>query len=578
MASSFFKQYFPLGILSMATLGINFGSHDSSAALVAEGVVKGAIEEERLNKEKHTKAFPAQSIERLLDEHPQYRNGLNVAYFMQPYKGLVAAIRMGWAHQTQCIQAFKSGYEKFHKRQKDWYFIKTLCKQYGWKAYSVDHHLCHASAAYHMSGFPNATVLTVDGRGEYISVGIYIAGKDRIKRIGAISVPFSLGYFYSDITRFLGFKPQHDEYKIMGLSSYGVPSYQKKFKEIIGINLNGKPYIDNRYFDFWKLGSNQFSTAFTSYFGEPYENIELDKRAQNIAASVQNHLEAIICNLVANSIRKTKIGSLCLAGGVALNCAANKKISELECVNRIFIPPAANDPSAAIGAAIEVEKRISKNQQIHLRWNHAMGPEYSNDFIENALRADLRKSIFEKVLSPPQTAAKLLSQGQVVGWFNGKMEWGPRALGCRSILSPAIDLKYKDILNKQIKFREEFRPFAPIIQSEYLSEYFIYDERAMLLHKFMLSLAKATVLAKDKIPAAIHVDGTARVQLVDKFMTPMVWQILEYYASFTGVRALINTSFNVRGRPIVCTPQDALNAFYDSDLRHMIIGDYHVKK
>lgn len=560
-------------------LGINFGSHDAAIALYSENKILFAAEEERFTGEKHTKQFPSNAIKYIIEKFAltNSNNSVVVAYFMNPWTAFLAGPKMFFHYRNN--QALYYGNKRAVKRWRDWRYINKWARKYGWKACWVNHQVSHAASAFYLSPFEKATIVTLDGRGEYLSVGFFRGINNNISYVGGISIPFSVGYYYSYITRYLGFKPQHDEYKIMGLAAYGKPLLTDRLSRLFSYNADKGCFVNTNSLDFWDINNISVSRDFIDEFGmKRAKDDKLLERHMNMAASVQKHTEQIVCDIVAEGIKKTGISNVCLAGGVALNCVANSQIAKLNQVSNLFIPPAANDAGTSLGAALIIASKKHADFHGKVSWTPYLGPSYANNDIILVLGQFAENMNYIKIQSPALTGAKLLSKGKIIGWFQEKMEWGPRALGNRSILAPAFPISIKDRLNRVIKYREAFRPFAPMILEEELSQYFIYPKSSLILLEYMLGIGVAKHHVRDIIPAAINVDGSARVQIINRGNNPKIYELINNYKRMTGVPVIINTSFNVRGRPIVMTPYDAVRDFLDSDLDNCIIGEFLLSK
>ncbi|MBZ0201569.1 MAG: hypothetical protein K8I03_00980 [Ignavibacteria bacterium] len=547
-------------------------------ALYSEGKILFAVEEERFNREKHTRKFPLHSLDYITNKFSldKEKNVLTV-FFMNPWLSFWAPFKMFFQYLT--LKSFTYGFKKARKRLNEWFYLKKWSNAKGWKAIWVNHHQAHAACSFFLSPFQNATIVTIDGRGEYLSVGFFRGENKTIKSLGGISIPFSVGYFYSYLTEFLGFKAQSDEYKVMGLSAFGKPIYLDILSSIFNYEVNKRTFVDLRVCDFWKTkGKNTFDNL-TKLLGpnrkkgESISSVHVD-----IATSLQVLTQRIISKIVSEAIKRAGYKNVCLSGGVGLNCVANSYVAQLNEVENLFIPPAPNDSGTSLGAALMIANRLCLKFKGKPDWDPFLGNEYSSDEIKLDISRYTNDIEFEILENPSLTAASLLSKEKIIGWFQGKMEWGPRALGNRSILSPAYPISIKDKLNTLIKERETFRPFAPMILEEYLLDYFEVENSVHSILNFMLCIGKAREIACKNIPAALNVDGSARIQTINSKFNEKCWDLLNYYRGFTGIPAIINTSFNIKGNPIVSSPSDAIADFLDSKLDFIIIQNYLIKR
>ena len=456
---------------------------------------------------------------------------------------------------------------------------KTL-KNFKGKIIFPEHHLSHAAHAFFTSPFNEAAILTVDGVGEWSTTTFGSAYDTKIVLTNDIRWPHSVGLFYSAFTYFLGFKVNEGEYKLMGLSSYGKPKYYDKIMdELIDVKTDGSIHLNMKYFSFTydKVMTNK---NFSDLFGIPPRNHDskTEQIHYDIGASAQLVLEEILLKMVNHVYEKTKTNNLCLGGGVALNGVANYRILKEGPFENIHIPPSPGDAGSAIGAAqfsyysYEKNKRTIPNIAELTKNNIYVGPEYANDKIKSFLdKNNINYDFFENHILLSKTA-KLISEGNIVGWYQGRMEWGPRALGNRSILADPRNPEMKNILNEKIKHRESFRPFAPSILEEFVSEFFELD----IPSPYMLLVAK--VKKPEIIPAVTHIDGTGRLQSVSKDVNLLYHNLINEFYKITGVPAIINTSMNVMGEPIVNTPDHAYKMILKTDMDFLVMGNYMISK
>jgi carbamoyltransferase len=445
---------------------------------------------------------------------------------------------------------------------------------YKGKILFTEHHMSHAASAFLVSPFKEAAILTVDGVGEWATAS-YGVGKDRqIDLFKEIRFPHSLGLLYSAFTYYLGFKVNSAEYKVMGLAPYGEPKYVDQVKQLIDIKDDGSFVMDMSYFSY-HYGLRMVNGKFSKLFGGPPREGEskLDQRHKDIAASVQKVTEEVMLKMAGYLHRETGMENLCLAGGVALNCVANGRVLREGPFKDIFIQPAAGDAGGALGVAAYIYHSVLDNPRIESMEHAYLGPEYSEAEIQTMLKdyAAPAKRLERDDLV--REVAELIDGQTVIGWFQGRMEFGPRALGGRSIIADARNPKNKDVVNLKIKFRESFRPFAPTVLEERISEYFEIDRPS----PYMLLVAPVRE-GKRVIPSVTHVDHSARIQSINRSQNSLYYDLIKEFDRRTGVPVIINTSFNVRGEPIVCTPEDAYRCFMRTHMDYLVLGPYLLDK
>lgn len=561
----------------MIILGLGTGVvHDSSACLIRDGRMVAGAEEERFTRRKHQDGFPRHAIDYCLKQAGVGWDGVDhVAIHFRPWakylwsssfylRGLwkrpvASAYYLALEFSPKLLKAFEVEHQ-----------LRRLVRA-GTDVRFIDHHLSHAASCFYVSPFEEGAILTLDNRGERHSTTLNYGQGTKIERISAISLPHSLGMVYAAFTgRFLGFDA-FDEYKVMGLAAYGRPRYLEFFRRLIRVDAPGSFRIDRSYFAYeyqGHLGARVFAELGPARAPEG----ELDERHADVAASLQGRLEEVAVSLATELHRRTKSPNLCLAGGVALNGVMNARLLEQTPFKNFYIQPAASDGGGSLGAAYyryhHELGRPREEVMDHVYW----GPGYSDEEIGAEL--ELLKVPFKRSENVAQEVAAELVEGRIVGWFQGRMEWGPRALGARSILADPRRADMKDLVNRCVKYREEFRPFAPAVLAERCGDFFSPDVPS----PFMVMVLKVREEKRALLPAVTHVDGTARVQTVTRGTNPLYYEMIEEFGLRTGVPVVLNTSFNVKGEPIVCTPLEAVRCFYGTGLDTLAIGSYLLRK
>jgi carbamoyltransferase len=567
----------------MFNLGISCYYHDSAAALLKDGHVVAAVEEERFSRKKFDDDYPKMAIEWCLNEAKIKPSEIDsVAFYDKPVLKFERLLDNYIGVAPRGLFSFLDTIPKWlHKRLWIKSEIKKSLKGFKGEIIFPDHHLSHAAHTFYTSPFEESAILTVDGVGEWSTTSFGYAKDNSIKLTHDIRWPHSLGLFYSAFTYFLGFKVNEGEYKLMGLASYGKPRfYDSILNNLIDLKSDGSIHLDMSYFAFTydKVMTNQ---KFAKLFGiEPRKRDEKAEQIHyDIGASAQKVLEEILLRMVNHVYAKTNMNNLCLGGGVALNGVANYRILKEGPFDNVHIPPSPGDAGSAVGCAQYLyhiyhknPRTIEQDQSKVILENVYVGPSYTNDEIKSFL--DSKGIIYEKLETSELLAntAQLIADGNIVGWYQGRMEWGPRALGCRSILADPRKAEMKDILNEKIKHREAFRPFAPSILEEYVTEYFEIDRTS----PYMLMVAP--VKKPQEIPAVTHVDGTGRLQTVHKNANPLYYDLISEFYKITKVPVIINTSMNVMGEPIVNTPEQAYSMIVKTDMDCIVMGNYLVRK
>ena len=595
----------------MIILGINADHGDAAAALVVDGKLVGAIEEERLNRIKHSAGIPARASREVLAQagiSPEAIDYLTTS--RNPSANLLAKFQFIFkSHpplsylKERLSVAIHSGKKISGRSGLNLTYRDNQEQTSGLLRRStprndivrVEHHLSHAASAYYPSGFERAALLTVDGFGDFSSVMFGTGEGNRIKVLKRVLFPHSLGVLYTAATQFIGFLKYGDEYKVMGLAGWGEPRFLQEFRELIPLESDGTFRLNLDYFlhphgrsDMtWEEGepvlSPLYSDKWTSLFGKPRHPEEpLTQRDKDLAASMQTVFEETYFHLMNHLYRETRMDSLCLAGGCAMNSVANGKIFQNSPFKNVYIQPAAGDAGTALGSALYLAHH-RLNQPRDFVMNHVYwGPEFGETAINEELKmkneelkkegCEIRRIENENVLC--RETAKAIAEGKIIGWFQGRMELGSRALGNRSILADPRRSDIKDTLNTRIKHRESFRPFAPSVLEEKAGDWF---EMGTAASPFMNLVFPVRPEKKDKIPAVTHVDGTARVHTVTKQANPLFWTLIDEFNKITGVPMVLNTSFN-ENEPIVCTPQDALNSFLRTKMDILVVGPYRIER
>ena len=586
----------------MNILGISAFYHDSAACLVHNGKIAAAVQEERFTRKKHDYSFPINAVKFCLQHDGLSVNDLDyVAFYDKPFQKFERILETYLSYAPVGFTSFIKAIPLWIK-QKIW--IKELIKKelgYKGKVIFTEHHESHAAAAFFPSPFQEAAFLTMDGVGEWATTSYGIGKDNNVSIMAEIHFPHSPGLLYSAFTYYTGFKVNSGEYKVMGLAPYGEPKYKDIiFSELIDLKEDGSFKINMKYFDYC-VGLKMTNGKFDKLFGGPPRKPEspLTQREMDIARSIQEVTEEIMLRMACHVRKETGQKNLCLGGGVALNCVGNGKILKEGIFDNIWIQPAAGDAGSALGAALFVWYQYLENKRIaddnkDFQQGSYLGPEFRKDYIHDYLK---KNSIPYTELTDdeiPGKIADLIAQENVIGWFQGKMEFGPRALGSRSIIGDARSLKMQEVMNLKIKFRESFRPFAPSVIKEKVSDYFEIDRESpyMLLvapvrkeicremteeEQKLFGLDKLH-LCRSSIPAITHIDYSARIQTVDKETNPLYYKMISKFYEKHGCAVIINTSFNVRGEPIVCSLEDAYRCFMRTNMDYLIMGNFLLDK
>ncbi len=585
-------------------LGISAFYHDSAATLIKNGEIVAAAQEERFTRIKHDSNYPFNAIKYILDNSNLKLNQIDhIVFFEKPF--------LKFERLLETYMAFApKGFKSFSLSMPIWLREKLFQKKFLFenlkkhdenfkdieKIKFSEHHYSHAASAFFPSPFEEAIVLTLDGVGEWATTTVALGKGNKLTMLKEIHFPHSLGLLYSAFTYYLGFKVNSGEYKVMGLAPYGEPKYKDLiFKKLIDLKNDGSFRLNMKYFNY-ATGLTMTNKKFNNIFKNPNRNPKKENLTQfhmDIASSVQAVIEEIILKLTKSLVKEYKIKNLCLAGGVALNCVANGKVHKEKIFKDIWIQPAAGDAGGSLGAALAYwHKELNKprNTFKDLMKGSYLGPKFTDDDVEKELKkldAKYKKINKNEIIS---LTANEISKNKIVGWFQGRMEFGPRALGARSILADPRSRNMQKELNLKIKFRESFRPFAPSIMREDVYDWFElnYDSPYMLLvsevkkskqiemsddTKKLFGIEKLNI-PRSSIPAVTHVDYSARIQTVHKDTNPMFHNLLKEFKKITNLPVLVNTSFNVRGEPIVCSVADAYNCFMGTNLDILVIENF----
>lgn len=591
----------------MDILGISCYYHDAAAVLLRDGQLVAAAEEERFSRIKHDYGFPKNAIKYCLEAGGTTGPDLDyVVFFEKPFRKLDRIL-------ATVLQTYPQSWKVFRESMISWVLDKlwvasTLESQLGIKKDKVlfsEHHLSHAASAYLCSPFDESAILTVDGVGEWVTATYGIGKGNDIRLFKQMDFPHSIGLLYSAFTAFLGFEVNEGEYKVMGMAPYGEPRYVDKVWKLVHQNSDGSFSLDMDYFSFHhsteKTYSKKFEqlfgaprptklhfftegTGFPKYFGEPPANIheisKINQHYADIAASIQRVTEELILGMARNLQKETGLKNLCIAGGVGLNSVANTRIMRETLFEQVFVQPAAGDGGGALGAALWAYNTLLGKPR-NFRMDHAYwGRSYGASEITTFLQSNkIPYHLIENEDQMLDQVVERLMGGKVIGWYQGRFEWGPRALGHRSIIADPRNPDMKDIVNSKIKFREPYRPFAPSVLAESAEKYFELPRAASHYPaRYMLYVVPVKPEAQGTLPAITHVDGTGRLQTVFKTQSPRYYKLIERFGQATGVPVILNTSFNLRGEPIVTTPANAFNTFIKSEMDTLVLDNYLIEK
>ena len=593
----------------MIVLGISAYYHDSAAAIVRDGVIVNAAQEERFSRKKHDPSFPVNAIQWCIADAGIAPCDIDrVAFYDKPFLKFERLLETYLAFAPRGFASFRAAMpvwlsEKLFQKDLLLKELRAIDRDLGAadKLLFAEHHFSHAASAFFPSPFESAAVLTMDGVGEWATTSAGVGRGNELSIIKEIQFPHSLGLLYSAFTYYTGFKVNSGEYKVMGLAPYGEPKFAQTILEhLIDLKADGSFRLNLDYFDYC-TGLTMTNARFAELFGGPPRKPEvwLTQREMDLAASIQAVTEEVVLRLARSLVTETGMSRLCLAGGVALNCVANGKVLRDGAITDIWVQPAAGDAGGAIGAALAAYHQHEKLPRAPTNGPDGMngaylGPQFEQPEIERRLAAaGARFTVYEDA-AVVDTAAEALASGQAVGWFQGRMEFGPRALGARSILGDPRSPTMQKTLNLKVKFRESFRPFAPAVLREDVADWFDLDANSpyMLLvapvkeaHQLSMSEPERALFGIDKlnvprsdIPAVTHIDYSARVQTVHRETNPRFHALISRFKEITGCPVLVNTSFNVRGEPIVCTPEHAFRCFMGTEIEMLAVGNCILRK
>ena len=570
----------------MYVLGISCFFHDSSAALLKDGIIVAAAEEERFTRKKHDNTFPINAINYCLKSQNITIN--EISYIGIYEKPLLKFERL----LSQHLECFPLSFKTFISSIPAWFneklrIPKIIRKKLKYKGdvLFIDHHMAHAASSFLVSPFEKSAILTVDGVGEWTTTAYGVGEHNEIHLMKEIKFPTSLGLLYSTVTAYLGMSVNNSEYKVMGLAPYGdmntkTNQYYKLLKNIIDIKEDGSYRFDMSYF-IYHFADRMPSRRFCDLLGGAVKKADeqMTQRHKDIAAAVQLILEDVMTKMLNHVHKITKCDNIVLAGGCALNSVYNGKILRSTPFKNIWIQPNATDGGTSIGVASYIYHTILGHKRNYVMKDAYLGPSFATQEIKKFLDDNNIKYFqFKDDKEIIATTAKLIHEDKVIGWFQGRMEWGPRALGARSILSNASNPQMKDILNLKVKHREGFRPFAPVVCEDYAMKYFDCDDPIPEPTDFMLMVYPIRKEWHDKIPSVTHVDGSGRLQTIRRHQNHLYYDVIKEFGRLSGIPILINTSFNIRGEPIVCTPYDAYKCMMGTGIDYLVIDKFLIKR
>jgi len=573
--------------MSIKIIGINHDMFISSAALIVDGKIKCAIPEERLSREKMSRSFPHNAIDQCLkigglkiDQIDYFANAYNPSVHFKKFHPIFSNNRRFrsdyfYSIPDNLIKKFTD--KSIDKDSSDYTYQEISYKGKKIKVYFITHHLCHAANGFFLSPFNSSAILTADGQGEDDTVNFLIGEKNKIEILKKQKIPNSLGSFYATFTEYLGYKPDSDEWKVMALGSYFNKKssyYLNKINKMIHFYKDGHFELDQKYFKQYNVAiPNYYTKKFVEEIGLPRKkNGKFTKRHYEIAYSMQKVFEKIGFHMLNFLQKKTQLNNLVLSGGVFMNSVFNGKITKNTNFKNVWLGSCPDDSGLSIGAGLYLYNNILNKKNRYVMKHNYFGPDFKDSEILKVLKKFKLKITKSKNIY--KETASLISQKKIIGWFQGKMEFGQRALGHRSILADARFHESKKLLNAAVKYRESYRPFAPSILKEHSKNYFYLDSEISFMEKVVLAKKKAI----EEIPAVVHKDGSARVQTVCKDENSIFYKLIKEYYKITKVPCIINTSFNINGEPIVCTPEDAIKTFFSCGLDCLVMGSYILHK
>ena len=567
-------------------LGISCYYHDASAALLKDGKIVAAAEEERFTRKKHDTSFPINAIKYCLESEKITIDDIKyIGFYEKPFLKFERLL-------SQCLETFPKSYKVFLGSMPSWLneklrVVGKIKKDLKYKGdvLFVDHHMAHAASCFLVSPFEKAAILTVDGVGEWTTTAYGFGQGNEIELKKEIKFPHSLGLLYSTITAYLGFSVNNSEYRVMGLASYGnmdskTNPFYKKMKKVIAIKEDGSFRLDMSYFKYAytdRMPSKKMCALLGGPIRKPKD--KLTQKHKEIAAALQIITEETLTKILMHLYKETNCDNLVMAGGVALNSVYNGKILKKTPFKKLWIQPAAGDGGTSLGVAMYVYNTILGNKRNYVQEHAFLGPSFSREEIKKFLDENkIKYSEFSNEKELVKKTAEMIYENQVIGWFQGKMEWGPRALGSRSILANPCNPDAKELLNTKVKHREIFRPFAPVVCEDDALEYFDCDKPIPEPTDFMLMVYPIFKKWRKKIPSVTHVDGSGRLQTIRRKQNALYYEVIKEFGKLAEIPILINTSFNIRGEPIVCTPYDAYKCMMGTGIDCIIMGMFLVKR